>query len=320
MTEDMPLSLKTGLWLERVLPWRYTRGLEERNSEGIRGYYAERALRTRPYPTGGDRPYFEVHALMGKRHLGMTLWAVKSFLQQTGRKYQVVLHDDGSLKDADLALLQEHFPGVRVIQRRDADDAVRQKLAGYPNCQEYRFGRLESSNHRGQSYDMFIMSLILFDICLLTEAEKVMIMDVDVLFFQRPDEIVDWVEDASDQRTLYSVEAYKPYRDEKNRLQYTSKAAQTLNSGLLCIHRESVYDLDKIERWIGENKDLMYTSPVFEQLCYSSPIKPRSDSVPLPPAVYSFNYHGPESKMTHFGMKRFFFENLPRLEPELSAV
>lgn len=319
MNPDMPLSLKAGLFFERTLPWRYTRALEERNSAGIRDYYAERAKVTRPYPAGGERPYFEVHALMGRRHLGMTLWAVKSFLHHAGHRYQVVLHDDGSLGPDDLKLLQEHLPGVRVVLRPEADEAMRARLADYPNCAEYRFGRLETSNHRGQSYDMFIMSLILFDICLLTEAEKVMIMDVDILFFQRPDEIVDWVEDPEDTRSLYSVEAFKPYRDERNRLQFTSKPAETLNSGLLCVHRDTVYKLAEIERWIGENKDLMYTSPVFEQLCYSFLIKPRPDSVPLPPAVYAFNYNGPESKMTHFGMKRRFFENLPRIEADLAT-
>jgi hypothetical protein len=194
---------------------------------------------------------------------------------------------------------------------------MRGKLEGYPACQSFRFGEVRVTNHRGQSYNMFIMSLILFDMNLLTDCDKIIILDADVLFFRRPDIIADWAQDAADRRTLYSVEAYKPTREPDGSLSFGPKAARTLNSGLLCLAKSAVYDLEKVEDWVRSNPDLMYTSPVFEQLCYSWLIKRRTDSVELDPALYGFNYTTPESIATHFGMKRGFFDNLHRAEQVL---
>ena len=58
----------------------------------------------------------------------------------------------------------------------------------------------------------------------------------------------------------------------------------------------------------------MYTSSVFEQLCYSYLIKRQSDSVELDPALYGFNYTSKDSISTHFGIKRGFFDNISRVE------
>ncbi len=317
MTAEMSWMLKASLLLERTLPWRIASRFDERNTQALRDLYMARAVDTRPYPTGSDAPSFELHALLGHRHVGMCLWSVKSFLHCAGRKYHVVLHDDGTLSQSDRQLLEEHLPQVTIITRQDADAIMREKLANYPNATEYRFTKLETSNHRGVNYDMFIMALILFDLNLVTNAKKIMIMDIDVLFFRKPSEILHWIEDPEDRHTLYSVEAYKPYFDQNGVRQYTAKVAKTLNSGLLCINKDTLYNLDEIELWISENKDLMYTSSNFEQLCYSFLIKRHPDSVALPYDTYSFNYTDSESVATHFGIKRMFFENIARIEPEL---
>jgi hypothetical protein len=208
--------------------------------------------------------------------------------------------------------MHAHLPGVRILTRNDADAQMRGILDPYPACSSFRFGDVQVTNHRGQSYNMFIMSLILFDMNLLTDCDKIIILDADVLFFRRPDIIADWALDEKDTRTLYSVEAYKPRRQADGTLSFGPKAAHTLNSGLLCLTKSSVYDLDRIEAWVAGNPDLMYTSPVFEQLCYAYLIKPRDDAVELDPALYGFNYTTPESIATHFGIKRGFYENLHR--------
>ena len=242
----------------------------------------------------------------------MGLWSLKSLVASADCHLGVVVHDDGSLNEADVSLIQGHLPGARIIPRHEADRAMRDRLKDYPACLSFRFGDVTVTNHRGQSYNMFIMSLILFDMNLLTDCDKVIILDADVLFFRRPDIIADWASSPDDHRALYSVEAYKPKREANGKLSFGPKAARTLNSGLLCLTKSAFYDLRKIEDWVGSNPDLMYTSPVFEQLCYSSLVKQRADAVELDPARYGFNYTTPESIATHFGIKRGFYENLPR--------
>jgi hypothetical protein len=307
------------LRLEALLPWRLADNLATRNDQALRQKYREWLARTAAVPVNADNPIAEVHQLLGHRHVGMGLWSLKSLVASADAGLGVVIHDDGSLTEADTALMQEHLPGVRIIRRAAADAAVRQKLAGYPACQSFRFGEVMVTNHRGQSYNMFIMSLILFDMSLLTDCDKIIILDADVLFFRRPDIISQWSLDAADRRTLYSVEAFKPERQADGSLSFGAKAARTLNSGLLCYSKTALYDLDEIESWVGGNPDLMYTSPVFEQLCYSWLAKRRKDSVELDPELYGFNYTTPESIATHFGIKRGFFENLHRAAAVLTS-
>jgi hypothetical protein len=306
-------KLNTGLFLQRHLPWRFAEALDRQNDAALRAKYREWLDDTPPVPAA-SAPKAEVHQLLGHRHIGMGTWSLKSLLRASEAPIGVVVHDDGSLSDEDLTFLARHIPGSRVIRRADADAQMREMLADLPACSSFRFGNVPVTNHRGQSYNMFIMALILFDIPLLADCDKVMILDADVLFFRRPDLIVDWVVEEDNVSSLYSVEGFRPIKQSDGTFRYDHKVARTLNSGLICMTKSQVYDLDQIEGWVGANPDLMYTSPVFEQLCYSYLIKPHPKSVELDPALYGFNYTTPDSVATHFGMKRGFYENLHRAE------
>lgn len=315
MSIDKLSSLANTLFVERRLPWGVSQQLTEFNTKALRRLYDFKVLSTRPYATGEDSPHFEIHMLLGHRHVGMCLWSVKSLLHVAGRKYKVVLHDDGSLTARDLDTLKKHLINVRIFGKAIADENLRERLTDFPNSLEFRFSSKETANHRGQ-YNMFIMSLILFDYNLLTEASKILLLDADVLFFKKPKEIMDWVDDPEDTRTLYSVEAFSPYRNERNELCFGPKTPRTLNSGLICLHK-SVFDLEAIEGWIGANKELMYESSNFEQLLYEHFIKAQAGNQPLPDS-YPFNYTDPDVVATHFGIKIRFFENLKRIEKALS--
>lgn len=310
---DPGLSLRIGLNLQRYLPWRFADALDGRNDAALREKYREWLDATPPVPAVADNPTAEVHQLLGHRHIGMGLWSLKSVLVATGLPLGVTIHSDGSLTTEDIEFAKRHLSGVRMIPRDEADAAMEARLRDFPACRSFRFGNVPVTNHRGQSYNMFIMALILFDIPLLSRADKVMILDADVLFFKRSPELSDWVEPGNLQ-TFYSVEGYRPIRQPDGTFEYGRKVARTLNSGLLCLTKSQVYDLARIEDWVGANPDLMYTSPVFEQLCYSYLVKPHPHSVELDPALYGFNYTTPDSIATHFGMKRGFYENLNRAE------
>jgi hypothetical protein len=315
---DPGLKLRLSLQLQRYLPWRLADRLDGYNDAALREKYREWLAKTPPVPAVADSPTAEVHQLLGHRHIGMGLWSLKSLLSATQLPLGVTIHSDGSLTADDVEFAQHHIPGVRVIAREDADAAMKERLHDLPACSSFRFGEVPVTNHRGQSYNMFIMALILFDIPLLSRADKVMILDADVLFFKPSPELSGWVEPGNRQ-TFYSVEGFRPIRQPDGSFEYGQKVARTLNSGLLCLTKSQVYDLAKVEEWVGANPDLMYTSPVFEQLCYSYLVKPHPEAVELDPALYGFNYTTPDSIATHFGIKRGFYENLHRAERVLSA-
>ena len=305
---------------ERRLPWRVSQWLARRKLVALRRHYDRRVLSTRPYRTGEDCPHFELHMLLGRAHVGMCLWAVKSFLHYSGRKYTVVLHDDGSLTDADAATLQQHLIGAKVMRKEAADKLIRERIGNFANCCEYRFTAKETSDHRGEKYNMRIFAIRLFDFNLMSDARKTLVLDADILFFREPREIIEWAEDPADRNSLYSVEQYVPVRNARNEIvsyEHKDPPPVDFNAGLLCFDKRA-FDLDAIDAWIGAKKELMVKYATFEQAAYNHLVKRKGGSAPLPDS-YSFNYTDDRVAATHFAIKVLFFQNLHRLEEVLSS-
>ena len=248
----------------------------------------------------------------------MVLWSVKSFLQHSGRKYTVVLHDDGSLTESDIKILKEHLINAKVVRKSTADKLIEERIMGLSNCHEYRFTSKETSDHRGRKYDMHIFSVRLFDFNLISNATKTLVLDADVLFFKKPREIIEWAEDVEDRNSLYSVEQYVPIRNSRNEIiDYERKIPRPTdaNAGLLCFDKRA-FSLDALEKWIEANKERMNTYATFEQAAYNHLIKAKGGSAPLPD-TYSFNYTDQDVIATHFAIKILFFRNIKRLEKAL---
>lgn len=316
--DDM-LSLVPDFVRERRLPWRLSQTIARKNLQLLRWHYDRQVLLTRPVLTGEDCPHFEVHSLLGHNHVGMVLWSVKSFLHQAGKKYTVVLHDDGSLTDSDIATLGKHLINARIVRKSTADELIQERIAGLPNCQEYRFTSKQTSDHRGIKYDMHIFSVRLFDFNLISNATKTLVLDADVLFFKEPREIIEWAEDKEDRNALYSVEQYVPRRNSRNEIiDYERKIPRPTdaNAGLLCFDKRA-FSLDLLEKWIGTNKDRMNTHATFEQSAYNHLIRVKGGSATLPD-TYSFNYTDQDVIATHFAIKILFFRNLKRLRKVLN--
>lgn len=308
----LPAALLDSIPAQFIIPWRYRQALKRQREEALRLRSDRAAFATRPFLTGQDAPDFEVHMLLGHRHVGMTLWAVKSFLHACGRRFAVVLHEDGSLTADDVAVLERHLIGVRIIRKAVADAEMDDRLRPYANCHDYRYANKLHSDHRNAGYNMHIFALRLFDFNFYSRAAKRMFLDADILFFRRPDEIVQWIDDPADARSLYSVEAYTPSHNWLGRLVFEPKEP-TLNAGLICLHAPAAYDLPLLDEWIGNNKHRMDLAPTFEQSAYRYLIT-RAPGLGAPlPDSYPFNYTDDSVTATHFGIKVRFFENTRRV-------
>lgn len=304
---------------ERRLPWRLSRWMDRRRLDAVRTRADRDALLTEPMQTGRDCLHFEVHVLLGRKHVGMTLWCVKSLLWATGRKYVVVLHDDGSLTDKDVAQLERHLLGARVVRRPQADALIRDKLQHLPHAMSYRYSPKETSDHRGQKYDMHIFALRLFDFNLMSNATKTLVLDCDILFFKPPLEIMGWAEDPHRRGSLFSIEQYVPLRNVRYEITgYRRKdpLPTDANCGLLCLDK-GIHDLGEINAWIGRNLDKMDRLATFEQHAYNHLLQTKGGGTPLPD-TYSFNYTDDRVVASHFAIKHLFFENLHRLKSALT--
>ena len=119
----------------------------------------------------GQDPAIPVRTLL---HHGGVSFALRGFASLRsalgGALPPLVVHDDGSLTDADAEQLQEAFPGTRIVRKAEADDRLAPLLAQRPACASYR------------AYHAF--GIKLFDVMMLSEG-PLRYLDGDILFLKR---------------------------------------------------------------------------------------------------------------------------------------
>ncbi len=142
---------------------------------GLRvAYYRDvvrpRILATPPVPTPDGR--CEIHVLTSDDDWLNLLWALKTFYRSSGSHFALCIHDDGTLRPAACEQLRRAFPLARLISRADADAHLEPLLADYPRCRALRTGNR--------------FSLKVFDFHAYLGADRMLLLDSDVLFFARP--------------------------------------------------------------------------------------------------------------------------------------
>ncbi len=190
-------------------------------------------MRTLPV---GEGPV-EIRTVTFRRDWINAIWAIKSFLHQSGVDYPVVFHDGGLLPGQDRELLR-HFPDAQVVSQADGDARVLALLEerGLTRCAEMR--------------RTCVMARKLFDLHWLSTAETVITIDSDILFFRRPDDLIrppgGWPVN------LYNADAGHWYTLELDDLEAKLgvRPPVYINAGLAVVRRESI-DLEAIERWLS---------------------------------------------------------------------
>jgi len=201
-----------------------------------RSRFRKKILRTAPVKCREDQR-FEVHILTCKRDLLDALWSLKSFYHFNGIDPMLVVHEDGTFDDICATTLRDHFPGCKIIRLRDANREIRSWLKGRRYAIEYRFERF-----------MF-HSIKLFDFYRYSNADSVMSLDSDLLFFRRSDEVLDHLRNGhaffmSDYRSSYSFEP------ETLGNKMGMDIITNVNSGLMNLPLKH-YDAELLERFLG---------------------------------------------------------------------
>ena len=126
-----------------------------------------------------------VHVLTSGKDWPLAAWMLASWFQFSERTWPIVIHDDGTLPDEAIPLLKKVFTNARIIPRREADAAVEPVLRSYPFCADYR------KEHP--------LALKVFDAAHFASDDRFFLFDSDLLFFNYPHEILDWVASGSDE-------------------------------------------------------------------------------------------------------------------------
>jgi hypothetical protein len=204
-----------------------------------RATYLPRIMDALPIPAG-DGP-LEVHMLLHHQRLLEGIWALYSFAHFTRLPCQIFVHSDGSLTDTDTARLEYVLPGARVISRDHADRVVMSRLQDLGLSTSIRFR------------NSLVFALKLFDPFFFGNHSSFFLLDSDVLFFQRPHELLADLSDPSDGGpvSLYSPDNGFRYclSRETLRALLGQECIADFNPGVVRAGR-SVLNLARIEQYL----------------------------------------------------------------------
>ncbi len=187
-------------------------------------------------PSGGESAA-ALHMLVSSATWRIGLLAVSSLERETGMKWKLVVHDDGTAGTAGREAYGRHFPGSRWIGRAEADERARKVLPEV--CRTMR------SRH---NYLMKVTDTLLF-----REPGRFVIFDADVLFFSRADALADWGSSGDDPRFLYMRDTKEAYCHPRTVLEQRTGLvpAPELNAGICCVP-EGRMDLGRCEKVLAE--------------------------------------------------------------------
>jgi len=186
-----------------------------------------RILNTPPVADTSDRR-FEIHVLTSRHDWLNLIWSLKSFYAASGRRYALCIHEDGTLDRFALSSLQQHFPAARIIRRQEADRRLAQELDGFPRSAQFRKANL--------------LSLKVFDFIAFLEADRMVLFDSDLLFFDEPTAYLSRLEDGGYRLNAFNADCESAYTVDadavRGRLGF--ELLPRVNSGFGIIHRESM--------------------------------------------------------------------------------
>ncbi|MBD0254328.1 MAG: hypothetical protein ICV83_01310 [Cytophagales bacterium] len=195
---------------------------------------AERVTALRPSPPPGGNAPFSVHALVCKRDVNMAICSGKSLNLAAGKALPWFFHDDGSLGDREVQLLRHHFPGCTVLTRPYADAALQPVLAPFPRVQEAR--------------RQYVMMLKLVDLVFFAPRERILYVDTDILFFDKPSQLLEGGAQNLFNRDIGNSYLYPP----AELLAFTGiRVLERVNAGLSSLRKEC-FGIGEMERVLGQ--------------------------------------------------------------------
>src|SRR5262245_57168963 len=223
----------------RLTPGALWLRLNQKFEHGLRvAWYRDvvrpRILNTPPIAETTDHRR-EIHLLTSQHDWLNLIWALKSFYAASGRRYALCIHEDGTLDSFALSSLRRHFPTARIIRRQDADQRLARELRGFPRCSEFR-----SKN---------LLAPKLFDFIAFLQADRMVLFDSDLLFFDEPTDYLSRLEDVNYRLNAFNADCDSAYTVDADavRARLGHDLLARVNTGFGIVHHDSI----KLE-WIEE--------------------------------------------------------------------
>lgn len=160
-----------------------------------------RILKSAPVPCPEDA-LLEVHTMVCRRDWLNGVWSLKSFRAFSEQPFRLVVFHDGSLTARELACFHQHFPGVQIPSVEEIAPLVEQRIAPVAPTLVKLW----------QSGRCFILRKTI-DSWLCARRRFVLKIDPDVLFFQRPDELLAAEATLAGRYAAFNVHRHSTHRD-----------------------------------------------------------------------------------------------------------
>jgi len=146
-------------------------------------YYLSEAMRLPPLefaPEGFDA---EVHMMIGRCDLPRALSTLHTFCHHSGlaRRLGITFHLDGTVRKGDIARIERRVHGARFTDYPAAEEALDPVFQERPCCRQNYYR------------DISCMPK-LFHVAAFARSDRTILLDSDVVFWGRPTEMVDWVD------------------------------------------------------------------------------------------------------------------------------
>jgi hypothetical protein len=179
-----------------------------------------------------------LHLLMSNATRQMGLLALRSYEWSTGFRWETFIHDDGTLTSPDLEKIAQVAPYATIVRRTDADKLAAELLKAHPQCASNRM-----------KHNWFLK---FFDCCFHAPHPNYIVLDTDVIFYRKPDEILDWCRNKPGS-CHYMKDARETYCSPRSEIleRVGLDLWEAVNSGI-CLMPKSAVDLDLSERFLAE--------------------------------------------------------------------
>ena len=168
----------------------------------------------------------------------MCLWSLASFYNFSGLRLPLLIYSDGTLKTPHIARIKDVFPNARIVDPMAADAAVQQALSGFPKCRQFRASQPCARR--------------IIDLPLLCKSKSILMLDSDILFFRRPEELVECVTAHCSGRFIFERDMQDAYFEspENIRKMFQVEVAPQVNCGIM-LADVSNFNYGQIEKWLG---------------------------------------------------------------------
>jgi hypothetical protein len=186
--------------------------------------------------TGAD---VTVCVLTSRNDWQACLWSLVSFFELSGLRLPLLVYGDGTLEGAPIARIKSVFPDARIIDPAAADAAVADSLSEFPNCRRFRSAQPCARR--------------IIDLPILCTTKSILMLDSDVFFFERPDELVRHIESVRSGRFIFERDMQDAYFDSRASIQerFNVEIAAQVNCGIM-LADISNFDYARVEHWLGQ--------------------------------------------------------------------